>query len=209
MKTSVKALLICVCALALVAASIFGTMAYLTDTQSVTNTFTVGKVDISLDEAKVTEYGVKDGDTRVQENEYKLIPGREYVKDPIVHVNSESESCWLFVKVENGIKDIETDTTADTIASQISANGWNPLENVTNVYYKEYTKGGNTEFPVFSKFVIAGEKVVHTPDADDTIKTGEIDIEGYKDAKVIVTAYAMQKDGFDTAAAAWTASKFN
>ena len=52
-----KALLVVACALLLVAASVFGTMAYLTSTDTVTNTFTVGKVAIKLDEAKVNTDG--------------------------------------------------------------------------------------------------------------------------------------------------------
>ena len=97
-------------------AAVGGTIAYLTDTDTVTNTFTVGKVDITLDEAKVTEYGVIDStaNTRVTENTYKLIPGHTYTKDPTIHVDADSEKCWLFVKIENGLEDKATlniDTT--------------------------------------------------------------------------------------------------
>jgi predicted ribosomally synthesized peptide with SipW-like signal peptide len=50
MNNKVKALLMACCAVLLVFASVLGTLAYLTDTtEKVTNTFTVGKVDISLD----------------------------------------------------------------------------------------------------------------------------------------------------------------
>ncbi|MBQ3062404.1 MAG: hypothetical protein IJD03_01960, partial [Clostridia bacterium] len=98
MKNTKKALLMTLCAVMLVAASVMGTMAYLTSTTGVvTNTFTVGKVGITLDEAKVTEYGVKDGDTRVMANTYKLVPGHTYVKDPTVHVAADSEESYLFV----------------------------------------------------------------------------------------------------------------
>ena len=41
MKTRSKALLLTLCAVLLVAASVLGTMAYLTSTDEVTNTFTV------------------------------------------------------------------------------------------------------------------------------------------------------------------------
>lgn len=44
MKTRSKALLLTLCAVLLVAASVLGTMAYLTSTDEVTNTFTVGQV---------------------------------------------------------------------------------------------------------------------------------------------------------------------
>ena len=79
-----KALLVVACALLLVAASVFGTMAYLTSTDTVTNTFTVGKVAIKLDEAKVNPDGslVENAD-RVKANSYKLLPGHIYNKDPM------------------------------------------------------------------------------------------------------------------------------
>ncbi len=38
-----KSILVLLCVFTLVAASVFGTLAYLTDTHSATNTFTVGK----------------------------------------------------------------------------------------------------------------------------------------------------------------------
>ena len=56
MKKS-KAILMALCAVLLVAASVMGTLAYLTSTDTVTNTFTVGNVQIKLDEAKVNEEG--------------------------------------------------------------------------------------------------------------------------------------------------------
>jgi len=63
--------------------SVFGTLAYLTATDTVTNTFTVGKVQITLDEAPVDANGeTTDGD-RVKKNNYHLLPGHEYDKDPI------------------------------------------------------------------------------------------------------------------------------
>ena len=50
MKTRSKALLLTLCAVLLVTASVLGTMAFLTSTDEVKNTFTVGSVNIALDE---------------------------------------------------------------------------------------------------------------------------------------------------------------
>ena len=93
MKARSKALLLALCAVLLVAATIFGTMAYLTSQDTVTNTFTVGKVAIKLDEAKANPDGslVANAD-RVKANEYKLLPGHTYNKDPMVTVLGGSES---------------------------------------------------------------------------------------------------------------------
>ena len=75
MKTRNKALLLMLSAVTLVAASVFGTIAYLTDNESVTNTFTVGKVGLNLDEAEVNTDGTKATENRVTENDYHLLPG--------------------------------------------------------------------------------------------------------------------------------------
>ena len=99
MKTKSKALLLTLCAVLLVAASVLGTMAYLTSTDTVTNTFTVGKVEIKLDEAKVTADGIPvESAARVTENSYKLMPGNTYTKDPTVTVKAGSEESYVRMK---------------------------------------------------------------------------------------------------------------
>ena len=104
-KTKTKALLMSLCAVLLVAASVLGTMAYLTDSKDVKNTFTVGNVSIKLDEAKVDDMGnlVKNQDgtlaDRVTQNAYKLLPGHEYVKDPTVTVLTPSVESYVRMKV--------------------------------------------------------------------------------------------------------------
>lgn len=173
-----------------IAMSVAGTVAYLTSQDSVTNTFTVGKVKITLDEAEVDANGAVTSAERVKANSYKLIPGHAYTKDPIIHVDASSEECWLFVKVENGISAIED--SANTIAAQLAAKGWSAVTGEAGVYAYEQSVAGGTDVPVFGSFKIAGTA----------------DVASYANATVVVTAYAVQADGFDTAAAAWTASGF-
>lgn len=104
-KTKTKALLMSLCAVLLVAASVLGTMAYLTDSKDVKNTFTVGNVAIKLDEAKVDDMGnlVKNQDgtlaDRVTQNAYKLLPGHTYTKDPTVTVLAPSVASYVRMKV--------------------------------------------------------------------------------------------------------------
>ena len=95
MKTKSKALLLTLCAVLLVAASVLGTMAYLTSSAEVKNTFTVGKVEIKLDETDVTN----PTGSRVQANSYKLMPGTTYTKDPTVTVKAGSEESYVRMKV--------------------------------------------------------------------------------------------------------------
>ncbi len=188
-----KAILLVMCAVLLCGASVLGTLAYLTSTDSVTNTFTVGNVAITMDETDVDISGVKDGETRVKSNEYKLIPGVTYTKDPIIHVGADSEDAWLFVKVENGIAALEA--SDNTIDAQLTANGWKLVEVTTNVYAYESIVTKNANVNVFGSFKIAGEVT-------------SANLENNKDAKIVVTAYAVQAQGFNTAAAAWAASGF-
>ena len=78
---SVVALVLVLCC------AVGGTLAWLTDTTDpVTNTFTVGDIDIDLTESDHLDL--------------KMIPGRTITKDPKVTVKAGSEACWLFVKVQ-------------------------------------------------------------------------------------------------------------
>ena len=199
-----KILVACLC-VALAVLTIAGTtLAYLTSQDTVTNTFTVGNVSITLDEAKVNPDGTlvykEDGQTladRVDSNTYKLIPGHTYTKDPTVHVDANSENSWIFVKVENGISGFEAVTVAGgytAIAGQITANDWTALVGVENVYYKEYTtKTVQENLAVFQNFQIADEA------------NSNSNWENFN-GTVTVTAYAVQKDGFNTASDAWAAT---
>ena len=100
MKTRSKALLLTLCAVLLVTASVLGTLAFLTSTDEVKNTFTVGSVNITLDEAKVKTDGTPvEGAARVKANEYHLLPGHTYTKDPTVTVKDGSESSYVRLKI--------------------------------------------------------------------------------------------------------------
>ncbi len=196
MKTTRKVLAIALCAILLVGASVMGTLAYLTSTDAVTNTFTVGNVKITLDEASVDANGVATNGGRIKANSYKLLPGHAYDKDPIVHVDANSEECWLFVTVDNGINKIEAADTTETpnIATQMATNDWALVKGTENVYaHKDSHKAGDN-VTVFTDFYVSG---------DVTNKT----VATYSNAKIVVNAYAIQKDGFDTAKAAWDAAK--
>ena len=187
MRTKTKALALALCAVLLVVTTVFVTMAFLTSKDTVTNTFTVGKVTITLDEADVNNDGtyVSNKDARVDANEYKLIPGHTYIKDPTIHVADDSEECWLFVKVENGLANAEAEG-ATSIASQMAAKGWTKVDG-TDVYAYATKQVAGADVVVFDTFKIAGTT----------------NVSQYEDAEIVVTAYAIQADGFATAAAAW------
>lgn len=159
----------------IVAMSVTGTMAYLTDkTDEVVNTFTVGNVDIELTET---------------EEVYKMVPGTNIHKDPVVTVKSGSEACWLFVKVE------ESDNFDDFMTYAI-ADGWTALAGVDGVFYREVPAAAADDFAVLKDNQV---KVL------DTVTKAQLDALTENTLPTLTfTAYAVQKAGFGTAAAAWT-----
>lgn len=196
-------------ALALVAAlGVGATLAWLTDEESVTNTFTVGNISITLDEADVNEYGQKLNDQgkvaeagdeladRVVSNEYKMVPGMDYVKDPIVTVDEGSEDCWLFVKVAEEGNALGEGKFIEWDIGPL----WTELEE--GIWYAEYDADAN---PLVSKYnVITGGEI--TINENTTKEHMDAFANGTAKPSLAFTAYAVQKAGFDTAADAWSAT---
>jgi len=186
-----KQILAIVLSMVLVACiSVTATLAYLTSTDSVENTFTIGNVVITLDEAPVDTDGKEIEGDRVRANTYKLLPGHDYDKDPTIHVDADSEDCWLFVEITNEIAAIEDDVT---IADQMTDNDWTPIAEGSNIYYHADIAKADDDVVVFETFKVKGD-VENDELADYAGKT------------VVIKAYAIQADGFDTAVAAWTAA---
>lgn len=153
MKTKSKALLLTLCAVLLVAASVLGTMAYLTSTDTVTNTFTVGKVEIKLDETDVTN----PTGPRVKANSYKLMPGTTYTKDPTVTVKAGSEESYVRMKVTfNNAKEI--------------------IALCTDPEYADEVTGAENAFPLIRmvKFVEANAAKWDGIIPDNMVETGEM-----------------------------------
>lgn len=209
-----KALLVVACALLLVAASVFGTMAYLTSTDTVTNTFTVGKVNIKLDEAKVDADGKPVANAeRVKENSYKLLPGHTYTKDPTVTVEAGSEASYVrqmvTVTFDKVLTDAQLATQLDGIFTGYDAN-WvrndKKVETMTKdgvkytvityeYRYKDKVAATTTDTKLPALFTEI--KVPETWTNDDLAALGNIEIN--------IVAHAIQADGFTDADAAWKA----
>ena len=203
MRKAQKALLAVACAGALALGGA-GSLAYFTDSEKAVNTFTVGKVGISLDEVDYDNDDNKadnvtiGGVVRDTANKYHLIPGQTYEKDPTVRVDADSDECWLFVKVENEISAIETKDEANTIV-QMRANGWTLVDGETNVFAHKDKASAGDDVVVFERFVIDGASVDNA-----TLAKYETGAGGNK--AITVTAYAVQAAGFGTAQAAWDAA---
>ena len=211
MKTRNKVVLLALCMAALIVVSVLGTMAYLTSTDQVVNTFTVGNVQIKLDEAKANLDGtlVPNAD-RVKANSYKLLPGHTYNKDPMVTVLKGSEPCYVKMTV--------TFTKAAQLDAIFAPNGAN-MTSIFNGYSStNWIDKGNTEDITANTrtYEFWYKETVAAPDADvaldalfdsitvpGTITNAQLaTIEGMT---ITVNAYAIQADGFADATAAWAA----
>ena len=213
MKTAKKAMLMTLCAIILVVATVFGTMAYLTSTDTVTNTFTVGNVAIKLNEAKVGTDGkaLTGADaTRVKENSYKLLPGHVYDKDPAVTVLAGSEESYVRMKVTfNNANELDT----------IFAPGGADLTSIFNGYDStNWIAKGNTKDATANTrtYEFWYKEAVGAPTADvaldalfDSITVPSAitkdQLAKLVDFKITVVAEAIQADGFENADAAWAA----
>ena len=174
-----------------VALSVAGTYAYLTDkTATIKNTFTVGNVNITLTETWNTD---TDGNGENDAWKMQLIPGTSAVKDPTVTVLGGSEKCYLFVKFEEK----NSPTTYLTYTSTLTdANGWTKLEGESNVWYRVVNKA-----PTDTSFVLlqADDEGNMVTVKDTVTNTNMADA---AKAELAYTAYACQHEGM-TAAQAW------
>lgn len=207
MKTRTKTLLLTLCALLLVVGSAFGTLAYLTAQDEVTNTFTVGNVKLKLDEAKVTADGVIDGTDRVMANEYKLLPGHSYVKDPTVTVLKDSVESYIRVLVTvEGADALDAVVGLDQVWTNFFTGVGEDWGEPT-MTRDEAADTATFEFR-YKETVTAVEDTV-LPPLFVGIKVPEAvtgdQLAMLANLRISVTAHAIQADGFDTADAAWAA----
>lgn len=118
--------------------------------------------------------------------DYKMVPGNTIAKDPTVTVKANSEACWLFVKVTES-------ANLDDFITYAIATGWTELE--AGVYYREVPASAADQ--TFS--VLAGDAVTVKSDVTRTmLETAKTDA-----PTLTFQAYAIQKDHFATADAAW------
>lgn len=194
MKRAKRIVTIILAVVLLVTATVSTTVAYLTSSDEVKNTFTVGDIIIDMDEADIDDSSTGDRD---KSNKYHLIPGGKYTKDPTIHIGTSSEDCYLFVKIDNGIEAIEsvaTETSSNTIKSQLTANGWTLVKGETDVYkFSRIATKDDVDIPVFESFRISD-------------KVDNATLANYANANIIVKAYAIQSEGFASAEEAWAAA---
>lgn len=213
-----KNVLVMVLAMLLVCViSVGGTLAWIADeTEEVVNTFTVGDIKITLDEADLkpydsaTNYYEADRTVdRVKANSYKIRPGVKMDKDPQVHVLPDSEAAYIRMFVE--ITDIAAvqGVFGAGFLPETLVEGWNPAIWVSTKTVDTTTKTGSAIYEFRYHEVVdtvdAGVRDLEPLFTQIKIPTnldGD-DIKDLDSVQVIVTAQAIQADGFTSADAAW------
>lgn len=213
MKKAKKILVLAMSACLLVAVTIGATVAYLTDTKTVNNTFTVGNVKIKLDEA-VAEYDSasntwKATNARTDEGQsYKLLPGTVVEKDPTVTVLAKSEDCYVRALITVTNKEAldkifaEYDLALENVIGGISTD-WTVAaagtpDGDTRVYevrYKSIVPASTSDTVLDDIF----ESITVPGDLNNT------EIASLENLSITVVAQAIQADGFDDADEAWEA----
>lgn len=156
-----------------------GTAAWLAaKSDPIASTFTFGDINITLTETDHQE-------------QIKIIPGVDILKALKVTVQANSVDCWLFVKVE------EAGTFVDGKVTYSIADGWtkgdgSPIPE--NVYYRQ-VNGATTdsEFPILKGNKITVSDALTKEDIQSIVTNPTLTF----------TAYAVQKEGINTAADAW------
>lgn len=215
------ALVLCVIMVAI--AVVGGTMAYFTDTDAQTNTFTAGKVDISLDEALVEKdaagnlvaNGSRTDETQTLQN-YHLFPAMSVTKDPTITVAADSEDAYIaaIVTITGDIYDLIGVPGYDNIdITQLASGGlmakpstqvtgWNGLSMVYEtedcVIYQDADKANNTwTLYIFMKAAqVANAKVVLFDTLTIPAAWDNAEMAKINGMNVTINAYATQTNGF-------------
>lgn len=184
MKTARKALMLILCAALLVSATVMGTLAYLTaESKTVTNTFTVGNITITLAET--------------EEGPFKIVPGATDDKDPTVTVVQGSEECYVYALITNNLV---LDNKAVANVNVDTTNSWTLVKSEGNKTLYRYNKTVDAAseaatLPVFTKVTYSPE----ITESNITTLDGET---------IVIQAYAHQsatttQEVADAAAKTW------
>ena len=195
-KRGSVALVVCLM-LAVCLISIGGTIAWLTDsTDPVVNTFSPSTVGLTLTETDA----IYDATDKEYNKSFKMVPGQVIAKDPKVTVESGSEACWVFVKIE---KSTNFDNYMEYTVGATGVNGvsWTQLKDaedkdVAGVYYID--QAALTADVTYN--VLADNKVTVKDDVTKAMMDGLTETTY---PQLSFKAYAIQRASFDTAAAAW------
>lgn len=160
----------------LIGGTIGGTLAWLSaQTNEVTNTFTVGKITITL--------------TETTGENYKIVPGGTEAKDPKITVQSGSEKCYVYALVTNNVK-LEDGTVGAN--PNIDSTQWEPIKTSGNKTLYRYI-GQNATNSIVDATSNNVECPVFTQVSYDSAIT-ESNITGFDGKTIVIDAFAHQSD---------------
>lgn len=196
MKKRITAIALVVCLVAV--AIVGGSLAYFTDEEKATNTFTVGNVDITLTEPE--------WDAALEEDETAatLIPGRVIAKDPTITVEETSQRAYTFMKVQL------SDDFAKLIAGYATAQKINPnneteMKALIAAWFSSTVQPKIMKYSLTENYVILGVLSPKDPGQsvtyfDAITVPAEVDgsmIKADGKYEIYITAYAIQAEGFE------------
>lgn len=177
-----------------------GAIAYFTDTDTATNTFTIGNVDIEVLEPTWDSTG--------SDKASDMMPGETAEKDPQIHNLSTTNPAYVFMKVESPCT---TDTTpvelfpytADTTNWNLMTNGTCTNGKVTRIY--SYGSS-STMTPLAADDTT--EELFDSVTLEPTF-TGSTNMPASTD--IVITGYAIQTEGLTATSpsAVWSAASFS
>ena len=193
-----------------------GTIAYFTDTETKTNTFTIGNVDITL-----TEDGwdalADTNNNDIPDVAEDMMPGESVTKDPLINNVSTKNPAYVFVKVEVPCTTAVSPATPVEIFTYTVNAGWTELSTAavactsggtaTHVYYY----GSNGTLTTLAKAADASTPTSTTNPVFSSITlrstlTGNEGLSGNKN--VVVTGYGIQTEGLQSTTPADVWSNF-
>lgn len=184
-----KKIAVAVSLLLVLALSVGGTIAYLTaQTDAITNTFTIGNIQITLKEmVKDASDNEVEATTNAQKA-FTVVPGGSDFKKPIITVQAKSEDCWLYAYVENNVQ-VNVNSVPTTVATLDIGSDWKVVATDGNKTLYRYTESAvaydaaDQNFTVFTTVSYNGELITK----DNRTDINEADT-------IVVKAFAHQSD---------------
>ena len=152
-------------------------------------------------------------DSRVKANDYKLLPGHEYIKDPTVTVLEGSESSYVRMLVTISNANALKEVFGDDFLPEKYVKGWDSTAWIASGITENTTANTITYEFRYKETVAAPTADVVLDDLFESFTVpGSVNndqLAKLKDMTITVVAHAIQADGFDNADAAWAAFPAN
>lgn len=156
--------------------------------EKVVNTFAGGAISIILDEAPVDTQGKEIPGERVTSNNYKYVAGVELDKDPTPTVLKGSDSCYVFLCVENELNELFS-LNIDTVSwIKVAESDGKTLYAYNAIVDASDAQEDVKLTPIFTKVSVSEDLTAE-------------DIEELGEKTLCVTAYAVQSEAMSASGA--------